>query len=164
MREVSSESSSGSEGSFDEDEGEGSFDFLASISAPSASSSSLVAGSGSGSGSQLGSPTPAGQRSPLYRGSHLVPARSVESDGTTSTLLEHSASDEAEAFRQEATPDELEEQFRDVLKRNLGKHTSALAAAAEDACRSMHARVAERLSAMLNDGMLPEPAAALVEQ
>ena len=157
MSEVSSDSSS--DGSSSDDEESGAFDFLASITAPSASSSIR-----SGSGSQLASPTVA-QQSPVHRGSRLVPARSSDSDGAASAYLsERSASDGVAISPKEAAPDELEQRFKDLLQRNLEEYASAVAAAAELACRSMQSRVAERLRAMLDDGTLPESGAALVEQ
>lgn len=157
MSEVSSDSSSS--GSSSDDEEGGSFDFLASITAPSAPSSSWA-----GSGSQPASPT-AAQQSPAQRGSRLVPARSSESDGGASAYLsERSASGDEAKSPKEAAPDELEQRFNELLQRNLEEYASAVAAAAEVACRSMQSRVAERLRAMLDDGTLPESGEALAEQ
>lgn len=160
MSEVNSESSSSSGGSSSsEDEAAGSFDFLASIT-PSVSSSCLQGGFGSPLASRGRA-----QASSVPRGAHLTPAQSSESDSVASVLPDRSASDDAEpSASQDATPEEIEEHFNELLRRNLSQYASGVAAAAEAACRSMQTRVAERLSLMLDDGRLAEPGSALVEQ
>jgi hypothetical protein len=170
MSEVSSgsSSSSSSSSSSDEDDVGGGDDFLDSIASPTGSFSRTSFET------EPAAPEEEEESPPVTR---LVPARSAESDGTVSVPPDDSpevplsasaaASDDAERIVHESTPNEVQERFNGLLRRYLEEYSSAVAAAAEGACRDMQSRVSERLGAMLADKQLgdePGAAAAVVEQ